>query len=196
MQSGKEMLPFYLVEEVWSIPRLKPRSTLLPHTTSLKQTRKNKQALSRSLPRMAFHSLFYTLCPQDRIKPHPGMFCLSDSDHLWVSFSFWLCISTHFVLINDFSSTVIWKVWCLKPKTQNEGCCLKCQALNTKVPPAENEGFSCLERGYCWDVPVINYRLPLGIGNLGQLLANTEWHRKKGTFQIVPWLQARLVIKW
>lgn len=56
---------------------------------------------------MAFHSLFYTSGPQNKIKPQHGMFCFSDSDHLWVSLSFWLCINTHFVLIKDFSSTVM-----------------------------------------------------------------------------------------
>lgn len=80
MQRGKEMPPFYLAEEVGSIPRVKPRSTLLPHTTSLKQTR--KQALSRGLTRMHFHSLSHTLGSQNRIKPCHGMFCFSASGNL------------------------------------------------------------------------------------------------------------------
>lgn len=187
MQSGREMLPFYLAGEVWSIPRLKPRSTLLPHTTALKQTR--KRALSRWLPRTAFHSLFYTLGPQNRVKPRPGMFCFSDSDHVGVSFSFSLCINTRFVLIKDFSSTAMEDLlsqtkctkWRLLPQEPNPEY--------KNIHPVENQRFSCLKRRHCWDVPVINYHLPLGIVNLGQVAQG------KRELHIVPWLQVKLVIK-
>lgn len=51
---------------------------------------------------------------------------------------------------------------------------LKYQALKTEAHHAENEGFSCLERGNCCDVPVINYSVPLGTANFGKALANME----------------------
>lgn len=61
--------------------------------------------------------------------------------------------------------------------------------LKTEGHHAEHEVFSCLERGNCCDVPMINYCMPLGAANLGKALANMEQHREKsGYFRPTPQL--------
>lgn len=133
------------------------------------------------------------LTPQDRIKPHHDMFC--DSDLLWVSFSFGLCINTHFVLIKELQLHSHGRFGVSNQKHKIKAAASSAKPWIQKSLLLKIRDFP-VSRGHSWDVPVINHHLPLETVNLGQVLADTEWHREKGNISDFPWLQVRLVMKW